>query len=174
VVVIDRSPTATPSPPPEVVVSSDQVGQDVPPPASEPPREEPTRSADADARALVKAKGPAQEPQGHSQPLVSLHVSPAAMLLDVVSAPDSSLGLAGTMEKVWRNADMHEVTSRDKSKGKASMEMFLSDFRAFAGATAVEANNHLRRIEKVNKVNWSLSIFCNSDIVLVAAEARAD
>jgi hypothetical protein len=116
VVVIDGSPTAASSPPPEVVVFSDKVGQDVP------PRKESARSDGEDARALVKAKGPAQEPQGHSQPLVSLHVSPAAMLLDVVSAPDSSLGLAGTMEKVWRNADMHELTSQDKSKGMASME----------------------------------------------------
>jgi hypothetical protein len=49
--------------------------------------------------------------------------------------------------------------SQDKSKGKASVEMFFSDFRAFVDATAVEANNLLKRIERVNKVTWSLSIF---------------
>jgi hypothetical protein len=125
----------------------------VPPPASEPSREEPDASADADARALVKAKGPAKEPQGSEQPLVSLHVSPAASLLNAVSAPDSSLGSAGTMEKEWRDADVHEVTSRDKRKGMASMEMFFSNFHAFADATAVEATNRLKRIEKVNKVS---------------------
>ncbi|KAK1686558.1 hypothetical protein QYE76_047406 [Lolium multiflorum] len=148
VIVVDASPRAAPTPP---VVSSGQAGQDVPPPASEPSREEPAASADADARALVKAKGPAKEPQGSEQPLVSLHVSPAASLLNAVSAPDSSLGSAGTMEKEWRDADVHEVTSWDKRKGMASMEMFFSDFRAFADATGAEANNRLKRIEKVHK-----------------------
>lgn len=84
---------------------------------------------------------------------MSLHVSPAASLLNVVSAPDSSMGSAGTMEKEWRDADVHEVTSRDKRKGMASMEMFFSDFRAFADATGAEANNRLKRIEKVHKVS---------------------
>jgi hypothetical protein len=97
------------------------------------------------ARALVKAKGPAKEP------LVSLHI---------VSTSDSSLGSAGTMEKAWRDADVHKVTSRDGSKGNASMEMFFSDFRAFTKASAAEADNLLTRVEKVNRVSL-LSIFCN-------------
>jgi hypothetical protein len=107
----------------------------------------------------VKAKGPVQAPQAPSQPLVSLHVSPAASLLNVVSAPDSSLGSAGTMEKEWHDADVHEVTSRGGSKGMASMEMFFSDFRAFAKASAVEADNRLKRVEQVNKVSLLLCIF---------------
>ncbi|KAK1625849.1 hypothetical protein QYE76_000164 [Lolium multiflorum] len=132
-------------PPPEPSAAPGPAGRVEPPPASEPAREEPVSPADEEARALVKAKGPAKEP------LVSLHVSPGASLLNIVSAPDSSLGSAGTMEKEWRDADMHEVTSRDKRKGMASMEMFFSDFRAFADATGAEANNRLRRIEKVHK-----------------------
>jgi hypothetical protein len=110
---------------------------------------------------LVKAKGPAQEPQGPQQPLVSVHESPAASLLNVVSGPDSSLGSAVTMEKEWRDADVHEVMSREGNMGMASMEMFFSDFRAFAKASAAEANNRLKWVEKVNKVNLFLSIFCN-------------
>ncbi|KAK1698304.1 hypothetical protein QYE76_015001 [Lolium multiflorum] len=151
VVVIGGSPRAAPLTPPESVISSSQAGQDVLPPAPEPPREGPASPADTDARALVKAKGPAEEPQGPAQPLVSLHVSRAASLLNIVSAPDSSLGSAGTMEKEWRDADVHEVTSQDKRKGMASMEMFFSDFRAFTDATGAEANNRLKRIEKVHK-----------------------
>lgn len=134
-------------PPPEPTVAPGPACRAEPPAASEPAREEPASPADTDARALVKAKGPAKEP------LVSLHVSPAASLLNVVSAPDSSMGSAGTMEKEWRDADVHEVTSRDKRKGMASMEMFFSDFRAFADATGAEANNRLKRIEKVHKVS---------------------
>jgi hypothetical protein len=57
------SPRVTP-PPPEPKVASDPAGQAVPPPSSEPTRKESVRSASADARALVKAKGPAVEPQG--------------------------------------------------------------------------------------------------------------
>jgi hypothetical protein len=65
------------------------------------------------------------------------------------------------MEKEWHNADVHKVTSRDGSRGMSSMEMFFSDFCAFAKASAAEANNRLTRVEKVNKVNLFLSIFCN-------------
>jgi hypothetical protein len=107
-----------------------------------------------DARALVKAKDPAKEL------LVSLHVSPAGSLVNVVSAPDSSLGSAGTMEKAWRDADVHEVTSWDGSRGNALMEMFFSDFHAFAKASAAEAYNRLTPVEKVNRVS-PLSISCN-------------
>nr|XP_051191085.1 uncharacterized protein LOC127304436 [Lolium perenne] len=150
VVVLDASLKGAPLPP-ESSAPTGQSGLAVPPPASEPTREEPARPADADARALVKAKGPAQAPQAPPQPLVSLHVSPAASLLNVVFAPDSSLGSVGTMEKEWRDADVHEVTSRGRSKGMASMEMFFSDFRAFAKASAAEADNRLKRVEQVNK-----------------------
>ncbi|KAK1607231.1 hypothetical protein QYE76_030904 [Lolium multiflorum] len=150
VVVLHASPKDAP-PPPESTAPTGPLDQVVPPTAPEPSMEEPARPADADARALVKAKGPAQAPQDPPQPLVSLHVSPAASLLNVVSAPDSSLGSAGTTEKDWRDADVHEVTSRDGSKGMASMEMFFSDFCAYAKACAAEADHRLKRVEKVNK-----------------------
>jgi hypothetical protein len=120
----------------------------------ESPREEPARPSGANARALVKAKASAKEP------LVSLHVSPAASLQNVVSAPDSSLGSAGTMEKAWRDADVHEVTSREGVRGNASMEMFFSDFRAFTKASAAEADSRLTRMDRVNKVCRS-HISCN-------------
>ncbi|KAK1616866.1 hypothetical protein QYE76_022383 [Lolium multiflorum] len=55
------------------------------------------------------------------------------------------------MEKEWRDTDIHEVTSREGKKGMASIEMFFFDFRAFANATAVKADNCLKRVEKVNK-----------------------
>ncbi|KAK1642026.1 hypothetical protein QYE76_059831 [Lolium multiflorum] len=44
-------------------------------------------------------QGPALEPQGALQPLVTLHMAPAASLAHVISASDSSLGSVGTMEK---------------------------------------------------------------------------
>ncbi|KAM0845108.1 hypothetical protein ACQ4PT_056606 [Festuca glaucescens] len=138
-------------PPPEPMVISVPAGQAVPPSASEPAREESARSDSADAGALIKAKGPAVEPQGPSQPLVSLHVAPAATLAHVVSAPDSSLGSVGTMEKEWRDADAHEVTSREGRKGVAPMELFFSDFRALLTASATEVDNRLKRCEKVAK-----------------------
>ncbi|KAM0825400.1 hypothetical protein ACQ4PT_069590 [Festuca glaucescens] len=138
-------------PPLEPMDISDPAGQAVPPSASEPAREESARSASADAGALIKAKGPAVEPQGPSQPLVSLHVAPAATLARVVSAPDSSLGSVGTMEKEWRDADAHEVTSREGRKGVAPLELFFSDFRALLTAAAAEADNRLKRCEKVAK-----------------------
>jgi hypothetical protein len=120
----------------------------------EPAREELTRSASTDTRALVKAKGPAVEPQGSSQPLVSLHVARAASLANIVSASDSSLGSVGTMEKEWRDADGHELTSREGTKGVASMEIFFSDVRAFINSSTAEADSHLKRVERVNKVSF--------------------
>jgi hypothetical protein len=85
-----------------------------PPPASEPARKEPAPAADADALALIKAKGPAPDPPRASS--VSLHVSPAAVLVNVISGPDSNLGSAEAMENEWRDADAHEVTSYHKAK----------------------------------------------------------
>ncbi|KAM0860662.1 hypothetical protein ACQ4PT_046399 [Festuca glaucescens] len=144
-------------PPPEPMDVSDPAGQAVPPSASEPAREESARLVSADARALIKAKGPSVEPQGPSQPLVSLHVAPAATLARVVSAPDSSLGSMGTMEKEWRDADAHEVTSREGRKGVAPLELFFSDFCALLTASAAEADNRLKRCEKVAKVSFWLA-----------------
>ncbi|KAK1613914.1 hypothetical protein QYE76_019431 [Lolium multiflorum] len=136
-------------PPLEPPVASDPAGQAVPPPSSGPAREEPARSSSADARALVKAKGPAVEES--PQPLVSLHVARGAALAHVVSAFDSSLGSVGTMDKEWRDADNHEVTSREGKPGVASMEMFFSDMRAYITGSTSEADGRLRRVEKVNK-----------------------
>ncbi|KAM0931461.1 hypothetical protein ACQ4PT_000466 [Festuca glaucescens] len=73
------------------------------------------------------------------------------MLAHVVSAPDSSLGSVGTMEKEWRDADAHEVTSREGRKGVAPMELFFFDFRALLTASATEVDNRLKRCEKVAK-----------------------
>nr|XP_051190170.1 uncharacterized protein LOC127303483 [Lolium perenne] len=154
VVVLDGSPdTVLPL---ESTIPTGPAGPAVPPPASEPGREEsvrqePDRPADTDARTLVKAKGPTQAPEGPTQPLVSLHVSPATSLLNVVSASDSSLGSAGTMEKEWCQADAGEVTSREGSKGRASMEMFFSSFRAYAKAATTEIENRLARLEMASK-----------------------
>ncbi|KAM0870359.1 hypothetical protein ACQ4PT_040051 [Festuca glaucescens] len=122
----------------------------MPPPASEPASEEPTRSASADARAKLKAKGPADERREPPQQLVSLHVGPATeQLANVVSAANLSLGSVGTMEKEWFNADSNEVTSRDGRKGMAGLEFFFSDFRNLLNATTTESSARLNRCEKV-------------------------
>jgi hypothetical protein len=89
-----------------------------------------------------------------SQPLVSLHVAQAASLANVVSASDSSLGSVGTMEKEWRDAAGHEVTSRQGKPGVASMEMFFFDILAFITGFSTEADTRLRRVERVNKVSF--------------------
>ncbi|KAM0827102.1 hypothetical protein ACQ4PT_068424 [Festuca glaucescens] len=131
-------------PPPEPMDTSDPAGQAMPPPTSEP-----THPTSVDAMALLKAKGPAVERQEPLQPLVSLHVGPAAkQLADVVSAPDSSLGSVGTMEKEWLDADSNEVTSRDGRKGMAALEFFFSDFRNLLTAAANESSTRLNRCEK--------------------------
>jgi hypothetical protein len=88
---------------------------------------------------------------------VSLHVSPAAVLVNVISAPDSSLGSAEAMENEWRDADAHEVTSREGRSGVASMELFFSSFNAFIKASAIEAGNRLSRVEAVTKVSFCFS-----------------
>ncbi|KAK1695957.1 hypothetical protein QYE76_012654 [Lolium multiflorum] len=88
-----------------------------------------------------------------------------------MQTPERCLGSAGTMEKAWRDADMHEVTSRDGNKGNASMEMFFSDFRAFAKASAAEADNRLTRVEKVNRsVTYKRTVLYNR---LVASYHKA-
>jgi hypothetical protein len=66
------------------------------------------------------------------------------------------------MEKELRDADVHEVTSREGRKGMASMEMFFSDFCAYISGSAAEAHNRLKRVEKVSKVSFYLElVFCN-------------
>nr|XP_051229678.1 uncharacterized protein LOC127347544 [Lolium perenne] len=149
VVILDASSDETPPVPKSTILVGSTVST-APPPSSEPAWEEPVerepaRSAEADARALVTTKGPTQAPQG-------LHVSPAASLLNVVSASDSSFGSAGTMEKDWLQADACEVTSQNGRKGVAPMEMFFSGFRAFAKAQAAEAEGRLARLEAAEKV----------------------
>jgi hypothetical protein len=58
------------------------------------------------------------------------------------------------MEKEWRDADAHEVTSREGRKGVAPMELFFSDFRALLTASSTEADNRLKLCEKVAKVSF--------------------
>jgi hypothetical protein len=68
--------------------TSEPADRTGPPPASEPASDEPERSASADARAKLKAKGPADERGEHLQH-VTLHVGPAAkQLANVASATD--------------------------------------------------------------------------------------
>jgi hypothetical protein len=105
----------------------------------EPARKEPARSADADARALVTAKG--------------LHISSAASMLNVVSASDSSLGSAGTMEHDRHQADTCEVTSREGHRGVAPKELFFSGLRASVKTQAAEVEARLARLEKADKVS---------------------
>nr|XP_051221762.1 uncharacterized protein LOC127340017 [Lolium perenne] len=148
VVVLDASSGEAP-PAPWSAIPAEPTASAAPPPSSEPAREEPAglepaRSADADAQALVTMKGPMEPPQG-------LHVSKAASLLNVVSASDSSLGSAGTMEKDWHKADACEVTSRDGRPGKAPVEMFFSGFRAYTKAKAAETEVLLVRLEAADK-----------------------
>jgi hypothetical protein len=57
------------------------------------------------------------------------------------------------MEKEWRDADGHEVTSWEGQPGVASMEMFFTDMRAYITGSAAEADGRLRWVEKVNKVS---------------------
>nr|XP_051190708.1 uncharacterized protein LOC127304037 [Lolium perenne] len=138
VFVLDASSDEAP-PSPGSAVPTGPTASTAPPPSSEP-----ARSADADARALVTMKGPAEPPQ-------VLHVSKVASLLNVVSASDSSLGSAGTMEKNWHQADTCEVKSRDGRLGVAPVEMFFSGFRAYTKAKATETEVRLARLEAADK-----------------------
>ncbi|KAM0908856.1 hypothetical protein ACQ4PT_015194 [Festuca glaucescens] len=150
VVVLDAgSDEATTQPP-----SSESAREE--PARQEPARDglveqEPARATDADARALVTMKGPAPAPQG-------LHVSKAATLLNVVSAPESSLGSAGAMERDWHQADACEVTSREGRRGVAAMEMFFSGFRAMAKRQAEETEARLARLEAADKLEEDLRV----------------
>jgi hypothetical protein len=116
------------------------------PARDEPAEQEPARTVDADAGALVMTEGPAQAPLG-------LHVAKAALLLNVVSAPTSSVGSAATMEKDWHRADACEVTSQEGRPGVAQMEMFFSGFRAMAKRQADETEARLARLEAADKVS---------------------
>nr|XP_051208713.1 uncharacterized protein LOC127325922 [Lolium perenne] len=153
VVVLDESPEGAPQAPGSAV-PTEPTASTVPPPSSEPTREEPAReepareeparSSEADARALVRTEGPTGPPQG-------LHVAKGARLLNVVSASDSSLGSAGTMEKAWHQADACEVSNRDGRPGVAPMNMSFSGFRAHLKTKAAETDAHLARLEEADK-----------------------
>nr|XP_051190426.1 uncharacterized protein LOC127303762 [Lolium perenne] len=117
VVVLDASSDEAPLAPGSAVPTGPAASV-VPPPSSEPAREEPTGqepARSADARALVTMKGPVESPQG-------LHVSKGARLLNVVSASDSSLGSAGTMEKDWHRADACEAKAAETEVHLAQLE----------------------------------------------------
>ncbi|KAK1680263.1 hypothetical protein QYE76_041111 [Lolium multiflorum] len=73
------------------------------------------------------------------------------MLTHVVSAPESSLGSAGTMEKDWHRAGACEVTSRDGRPGVAPMDIFFSGFRAMAKRQAEETEARLARLEAADQ-----------------------
>ncbi|KAM0863161.1 hypothetical protein ACQ4PT_044781 [Festuca glaucescens] len=141
-------------PAPEPTNASEPEVQTTPPPASGPtPARAPQAALEkqkqpvgADAKAKLKAKGPADE---RPQQQLSLHVSPAAKrLANVASSANSSLGSVGTMKKEWLDADSNEVTSRDGRKGMASMELFFSDFRTLLNAATTESSTRLNRCEK--------------------------
>ncbi|KAK1685515.1 hypothetical protein QYE76_046363 [Lolium multiflorum] len=118
VVVLDAGSDEAP-PAPDSTIPTGPAPSMPPPPSSEPARDEPVeqepardepaeqepaRAAGADARALVTTR------QGSALPPDGLHVAKAAMLTHVVSAPESSLGSAGTMEKDWHRSGACEVT----------------------------------------------------------------
>ncbi|KAK1620860.1 hypothetical protein QYE76_026377 [Lolium multiflorum] len=160
VVVLDASSDEVP-PAPGSANPTGPTASTAPPSASEPAREEPAgqepaRSADADARALVTAKGPAQAPQG-------LHILPAASLLNVVSTSDSSFGLAGTMEEDWCQADIYEVTSREGRQGVAPKEMFFSGLHASVKAQAAEVEARLAWLETADKAHFCLLFYAVTD-----------
>ncbi|XP_071683581.1 uncharacterized protein [Lolium perenne] len=98
----------------------------------------------ADSRALVRTETPSASPQG-------LHVAKGALLLQVPSASDSSLGSAATMEQAWLRADSYEVTSREGNPGQASVEMFFSSLQANLKARAAEAAANVAKVEEAGK-----------------------
>ncbi|KAK1682412.1 hypothetical protein QYE76_043260 [Lolium multiflorum] len=155
VVILDASSDEAP-PAPDSTVPTGPASSTAPPLSSEPARDEPVEqepardepaehepvgAADADARALVTTR------QGSVLPPEGLYVAKAAMLTHVVSASESSLGSAGTMEKDWHRAGACEVTSRDGRPGVAPMDIFFSGFRAMAKRQAEETEARLARLE---------------------------
>ncbi|KAK1652017.1 hypothetical protein QYE76_069822 [Lolium multiflorum] len=104
----------------------------------------PARTEGADSRALVRTETPSASQQG-------LHVAKGALLLQVPSASDSSLGSAATMEQAWLRADSYEVTSREGNPGQASVEMFFSSLQAHLKARAAETAASVAKVEEAGK-----------------------
>jgi hypothetical protein len=96
---------------------------------------------------LVRTEAPSAPQQG-------LHVAKGALLLQVPSASDSSLGSAATMEQAWLRADSYEVTSREGNPGQASVEMFFSSLQANLKARAAEAAANVAKVEEAGKVSF--------------------
>ncbi|KAK1609713.1 hypothetical protein QYE76_033386 [Lolium multiflorum] len=152
VVVLDESPEAPQAPETTGPAGPSAAPGATPPPQptteeparQEPTRDEPVRTEGADSRALVRAGTPTASPQG-------LHVAKGALLLQVPSASDSSLGSAATMEQAWLRADSYEVTSREGTLGQASVEMFFSSLQADLKAKAAEAAANVAKVEEAGK-----------------------
>ncbi|KAK1627544.1 hypothetical protein QYE76_001859 [Lolium multiflorum] len=90
----DRAICSPGAPPPPEPTTEEPARQ-------EPARDEPARTEGADSRALVRTEAPS--------PQQGLHVAKGALLLQVPSASDSSLGSAATMEQAWLRADSYEA-----------------------------------------------------------------
>ncbi|KAK1652409.1 hypothetical protein QYE76_070214 [Lolium multiflorum] len=152
VVVLDESPEAPQAPETTGPAGPSAAPGATPPPQptteeparQEPARDEPARTEGADSRALVRTGTSSVSPQG-------LHVAKGALLLQVPSASDSSLGSAATMEQAWLRADSYEVTSREGTLGQASVEMFFSSLQADLKARAAEAAANVAKVEEAGK-----------------------
>ncbi|KAK1682508.1 hypothetical protein QYE76_043356 [Lolium multiflorum] len=153
VVVLDESPEGAPQAPETTAPAGPSAAPGATPPPEptteeparqEPARDEPARTEGADSRALVRTEAPSAPQQG-------LHVAKGALLLQVPSASDSSLGSAATMEQAWLRADSYEVTSREGNPGQASVEMFFSSLQANLKARAAEAAANVAKVEEAGK-----------------------
>ncbi|KAK1650083.1 hypothetical protein QYE76_067888 [Lolium multiflorum] len=153
VVELDESPEGAPQAPETTGPAGPSAAPGATPPPQptteeparqEPARDEPARTEGADSRALVRTGTSSASPQG-------LHVAKGALLLQVPSASDSSLGSAATMEQAWLRADSYEVTSREGNPGQASVEMFFSSLQANLKARAAEAAANVAKVEEAGK-----------------------
>ncbi|KAK1619042.1 hypothetical protein QYE76_024559 [Lolium multiflorum] len=153
VVVLDESPEGAPQAPETAAPAGPSAAPGASPPPEptrdepagrEPARDEPARTEGADSRALVRTETPSASQQG-------LHVAKGALLLQVPSASDSSLGSAATMEQAWLRADSYEVTSREGNPGQASVEMFFSSLQAHLKARAAETAASVAKVEEAGK-----------------------
>ncbi|KAK1695826.1 hypothetical protein QYE76_012523 [Lolium multiflorum] len=152
-VVLDESPEGTPQAPETTGPAGPSAAPGATPPPQptteeptqqEPARDEPARTEGADSRALVRTGTSSASPQG-------LHVAKGALLLQVPSASDASLGSAATMEQAWLSADSYEVTSREGTTGQTSVEMFFSSLQANLKARAAEAAANVAKVEEAGK-----------------------
>ncbi|KAK1652036.1 hypothetical protein QYE76_069841 [Lolium multiflorum] len=153
VVVLDESSEGAPQAPETAAPAGPSAAPGASPPPEptrgeptrrEPARDEPARTEGADSRALVRTETPSASQQG-------LHVAKGALLLQVPSASDSSLGSAATMEQAWLRADSYEVTSREGNPGQASVEMFFSSLQAHLKARAAETAASVAKVEEAGK-----------------------